>query len=185
MGGKSLRCNSKNNDIIIILRAQCRELKFLVLVGKCHKYIIRHIYTYSRVREIDAKTHASLPMPLPKCVLAWGGQTKSGSKWRKAGPWVDWAREEGGTGLGNLNWIQTLVPGQFGLTCGTRICVSDFAGTNPSRPIGVVAVWHRIRKNNSSYSGLHYIWPQLHASYRTGQLAWFFQHILGSGHLTV
>lgn len=53
----------------------------------------------------------------------------------------------GGTGLGDLGWIQTPIPSWVSLTQAAQICVSNSTGVNLISPIGVSATQHGVRGN--------------------------------------
>lgn len=69
----------------------------------------------------------------------------------------------------------------LGLTQGPRICISDFAGTNLSSPIGNASKWDVVRGINSPYSQLHDIQPQFCNGYEAVQLFSLVQQELRLG----
>lgn len=57
----------------------------------------------------------------------------------------------------------------------------DFAGEDLRSPIGVTATWHRVKRINFPYLGLHCRQPQPCPGYGIGQMACLSQHGSGSG----
>lgn len=72
----------------------------------------------------------------------WGGWIDQGKgKVRKGRPLGRLAGKQRGTSLDNIDWIQTPIPSPVDL----RSALVIFADTDPSGPIGEVAMQHKVR----------------------------------------